>query len=140
MGFGFSPFAPGTVGTLLGIPAALAINSLPPWCAALILAAIIPVSAILCGKAAENGDAEDPGWIVLDEIVGYCHAAAFLQPNPTALATAFLLFRLFDILKPPPIGWIDRNIRGGWGIVLDDAAAGVSARLCLLILSCFWRF
>jgi len=140
LGLGYSPYAPGTVGTFLGIPAAMALNILPPELGAAAMAAFIFVSVAVCGKAAENAQAKDPGWIVLDEVVGFCIASLFLQPSVPSFAAAFLLFRLFDILKPPPVGWFDRNIPGGWGIVLDDVAAGALARLSLFAVGLFLGF
>jgi phosphatidylglycerophosphatase A len=72
----------------------------------------------------------DPGWFVLDETAGVWLAAALVGPTWTSIGLAFLLFRIFDIWKPPPVRTLER-VGGGWGIVLDDLAAGVYALLLL---------
>lgn len=132
LGAGRSPVAPGTVGTLVGVPLAWAVSGLSGLTVALLLLASLPLAAWICGRAAElEGDAKDPGWIVLDEIVGYMVATAWVEPSVAAYGAAFLLFRLFDIVKPFPVGWLDRRLSGGWGILLDDVAAGLMARVVL---------
>ena len=134
LGAGHCPRAPGTAGTLLAIPLAWALASLPALSQLLLLALALPAAARVCGRAAEADGGDDPGWIVLDEIVGFCFASALLAPTVVSMALAFVLFRLFDILKPPPIRWIERHFPGGWGILLDDVAAGVCARATLEVL------
>lgn len=128
------PFAPGTVGTLTAIPFALLFTRLPPAATAAVILASLPLGAYLCGRAAREEGSEDPGWIVFDEMVGFWIAAAWLPADPFHYGAAFFLFRLFDILKPPPARWLERNAPGGWGILLDDVAAGLMARLVLLAL------
>jgi phosphatidylglycerophosphatase A len=71
--------------------------------------------------------------VVFDEMVGYWFAVAFVPPGWAALGVGVVLFRLFDILKPPPVRWLDQNVGGGWGILLDDVAAGIYARCALAI-------
>jgi len=134
LGAGYCPRAPGTAGTLLAIPIAWALANLPALPQLLLLAVAVPTAAVVCGRAAEADGRDDPGWIVLDEIVGFCFASALLAPTAVSMALAFVLFRLFDILKPPPIRWIERHFPGGWGILLDDVAAGLYARGVLEML------
>ena len=81
----------------------------------------------VCGRAAARLQIKDPGCIVWDEIIGMLIACCFVPLEPIWLLLAFGLFRLFDILKPWPIGWLDRNLEGGLGIMLDDVAAGLVA-------------
>lgn len=122
------------MGTLVGIPFALALASLPCWLGALLVGVSIFFGAWACDVAAATTGDKDPGWIVLDEMVGFWVATLWLAPSLWSYIVAFGLFRLFDILKPPPVGWLDRNVTGGWGILLDDVAAGVMARLVLLMM------
>lgn len=131
-GSGYAPVASGTFGTLAAMPFAWLLSRLSPplWAVAVVLS--IPLAIYVCGKAA--GDEPDPGWVVLDEFVGFFAATLWLPPEPLPWVAAFFLFRLFDILKPPPAGWCDRSLDGGLGIVLDDVAAGVYTRLALWLL------
>ncbi len=133
-GAGLSPFAPGTAGTLVAMPFAWALSWLPVRIHLAVLALCLPLAAFVCGRAAQEGGEEDPSWVVLDEIVGYWIAVAFVPSRFPAYLAGFLLFRVFDILKPPPAGWVDRNMPGGWGILLDDVLAGLYTRLSLSIL------
>jgi len=131
LGAGRCPAAPGTAGTLAAVPLAWGLARLPGVLPVFVLIIALPVVALVCGRAARGDELKDPGWIVLDEIVGYCFAVVLLPPTPTVLALGFALFRLFDIVKPPPVGWLDRGLSGGWGMLLDDVAAGLMARIVL---------
>jgi len=73
----------------------------------------------------------DPGSIVIDEMAGILIAGAGLPFNALHAVAVFVLFRLFDILKPFPVGWLDRRLKGGIGIVMDDLAAGILANLVI---------
>ena len=131
-GSGYFPVAPGTAGTLAALPLAWLLSRLSLPLALVIVALLIPVAALICDAAVSGSAESDPGWVVLDEIVGFQVAALSLKPTLLNYFIAFFLFRLFDILKPPPVNWIDGSGRGGWSIVLDDVAAGVYARVALL--------
>ena len=131
-GLGRSPIAPGTAGTLAAVPFALLWAQLPAMGVVAVLLVSVPLGAVVCGRAeAADPGGHDPGWIVFDEMVGFWFAVAWLPTGWPSYIAAFVLFRLFDILKPPPAGWIDRTLPGGWGILLDDVVAGVYARLGL---------
>ena len=135
-GIGFVPKAPGTFGSLLGIPVALAIGRLPGvWWQAVALAAVAAIGVPICTAAIRRlGGSHDPGCIVLDEIVGMA-ASLFLfdATRPLVVVAAFLLFRLFDIVKPTPAREVER-LPLGWGVMADDLVAAVYANLSLRIL------
>jgi phosphatidylglycerophosphatase A len=122
------------VGTVVGVPLALALSLLPSWLRFGALAVSLPLGAVVCGRAAAGAGETDPGWVVLDEIIGYCVAVAGAPVTVSAYGVGFLLFRLFDIVKPPPVGWIDRGVPGGWGILLDDVCAGLYTAAALALL------
>jgi len=124
-GTGLAPKAPGTFGTLVGIPFVYLITQLTwQWqLIALILATIIGI--FLCQYTAKAMGEHDHPSIVWDEIVGYGFAMFALPFEAIWLIAAFLLFRLFDIWKPGPIGWSDKKLTGGTGIMMDDVLAGI---------------
>lgn len=146
LGSGLSPVAPGTLGTLVGVPLFLLLSllSLPAYAA--VVAMLFVFGCWVCGESARLLGVHDHGGIVLDEIVGYLVAAAPLlcfAPQPplvvaAVMLVAFLLFRLVDILKPWPIRALDRSLRGGFGIMFDDLAAGVAAALPLWAVLKWW--
>lgn len=131
--------APGTtVGSLTGVALFALARCLWPsglvWVALAGLAALCPVAVWACGTEARRRGVADPGPVVADEVVGQWVALAILvvatgqRPGFPDLAASFLLFRLFDIVKPWPIRRLER-LPGGWGIVADDLAAGLAAGL-----------
>ena len=132
-GTGLSPIAPGTVGTVLALPIAYALTQMP-LTAAIAAAAIFALGGIwICGESARRLGCHDHPGIVWDEIAAFAALALALPPGPVWLGLGFLLFRLFDIVKPWPIRELDHRLRGGLGIMLDDLAAaccaGISARV-----------
>lgn len=133
-GAGLSPVAPGTAGSLVGVLFYLAMAglALPLYLALVLVLAIIGVW--VCGRAGRALAVSDHPSIVWDEIVGLLIAMAATPPSWQALVTGFALFRLFDILKPWPVGSIDRRVKGGLGVMLDDVMAGLYALACLQIL------
>ena len=143
---GYSPFAPGTVGTLWGIPVALGITLIAPpssismglYTAMAIQAAVIIVltiiAIIVASGAAKVLNAKDPGLIVCDEVAGFCVAAFMVELTLINIILVFILFRIFDILKPLPVCLIDKKVEGGLGIVLDDIAAGIYANIAAHII------
>lgn len=130
-GSGLLPRAPGTFGTLMAVPFWWLLQGLSPgWYLALVILAAL-AGCYLCGAAAEKLDVHDHGGIVWDEIVGYW-LTMFMAPAGWGWALyGFVLFRLFDIAKPQPIRWVDSQVRGGVGIMLDDILAAVYATLLL---------
>jgi phosphatidylglycerophosphatase A len=130
-GSGYLPKAPGTWGTLVGLLLwwPLAGLSMAAYLAAVAVLFIVGVAS--AGAAEKILDRGDPGVVVIDEIVGVLIALAAVPLHPVAALAGFALFRLFDIAKPFPVGWLDRHLHGGLGIMLDDVAAGLYALLVL---------
>lgn len=134
-GTGLIRVAPGTFGTLVGIPLFLALIWLPWQVFAAATVFLFLLGCWVCGVSARLLKVEDYGGIVFDEIVGYLVACVALLPSmggpqwhlAIGMSAAFVLFRLFDILKPWPIRWFDRNLHGGFGIMFDDVLAGAAA-------------
>jgi len=131
LGSGLAPRAPGTFGTLAALLPwlFLAQLALPVYLAVVFVAGVVGIW--LCGEAARRMQRDDPGSIVWDEWVGLWIALAGLPFAWEWALAGFVLFRLFDILKPWPVGWLDRRLHGGLGIMLDDIAAGLMAAACL---------
>lgn len=130
-GSGYLPKAPGTWGSAVGLLLwwPLARLSLTAYLA--VVALLFVVGVWSAGAAEKILDRGDPGVVVIDEIVGVLIALAGTSLHPTTAIVGFALFRLFDITKPFPVGWVDRHLHGGLGIMLDDVAAGLYALLVL---------
>ncbi|MDP2391816.1 MAG: phosphatidylglycerophosphatase A [Methylococcaceae bacterium] len=127
-GSGLAKKAPGTFGTLAAVPLYLALvqaQSLMVYSVVTLL--VILVGVWICGQAAEKLGEHDFGGIVWDEIAGFLVTMCLVPFTWQAVALGFILFRVFDIVKPWPIRWIDRQVHGGLGIMLDDVLAGVFA-------------
>ena len=137
-GSGLSPFAPGTMGTLVAVPFIFALKALgtPGFWLALVLLFLLGV--YLCGRVSQKLGVHDHGGIVWDEMVGYWLSAAFVPLQWYWLLGAFLLFRFFDILKPWPIRQLDRKVSGGFGIMIDDVVAALFTVIVLAVVQGFW--
>ena len=136
-GSGLVPLAPGTAGTVAAIPVFLLLQPLAlTYYLALVLLLFVAGVAICAHTAQRLGVHDHPG-IVWDEIVGYLVTMAFAPAGWQWVAAGFVLFRLFDIVKPWPINWCDRKLQGGLGIMLDDLLAGVFAAAVLQVLVYF---
>ena len=133
-GTGLAKKAPGTVGTLVGIPFYLLLTplSIEMYLAVVLLLFVVGIG--LCDRASHFLGVPDHGGIVWDEIVGYLVTMTFAPCTWYWLLAGFVLFRFFDILKPWPISWLDREIHGGLGIMLDDLLAGIFAGLALWLI------
>jgi len=140
-GCGLAPVAPGTMGSLGAIPLAAAIHwSFGP--ATLAVCAIILFFAgwgITAAHLHGVGDGEDPQWIVVDEVAGQWLALAAVPLHPLSYPLAFGLFRIFDIVKPWPVSWADRQVGGALGIMLDDLLAGLYAAVVASLLLLAFR-
>lgn len=128
---GFFPFAPATFATAVFLAAYWGIPGgawMAHWAVLLVTAIVsIPVST-----AVEKTRGKDPGCVVIDEVVGIQIVLVGAHPTMTGVAAAFLLFRIFDVWKPAPVDQL-QSLPGGWGIVADDAMAGVYTRVVLLL-------
>ena len=133
-GVGFCPGAPGTVGTAAAIPLFVVLSLLPH---AIYLAILLVIALLACwvaGRAEKILDDKDSSVIVIDEVVGYLVAMALIPASWASVLVGFIVFRLFDIIKPPPIRFLEKSIPGGYGVVLDDAVAGVYAHVVVRIV------
>jgi len=128
---GYLPKAPGTWGSAVGVALWFGLRNLALTHYLAVVAALFVIGTACAGSAEKIVDQGDPGLVVIDEIVGQLIALTAAPAHPIAVAAAFLLFRLFDIVKPFPAGWLDRHIHGGIGIMLDDVVAGIYALLVL---------
>jgi len=134
---GYLPKAPGTWGSALGVVVWFGLRGLR-LNQYLAVIGILFILGIICAGAAEKiVDRADPGLVVIDEIVGQLIALIAAPLNPLAVGAAFILFRIFDILKPFPVNWLDQHLHGGLGIMLDDVMAGCYA---LIVLQLGYRF
>lgn len=133
-GSGVAPVAPGTFGTLAAVPCYLLLSLLPLPFYLVVLVLAFGVGIYLCDKTARDLGVHDHSGIVWDEFVGYWLTMVAAPGGWQWLLVGFVLFRLFDIVKPFPINWLDRHVKGGLGIMLDDALAGLFAWLCLQLL------
>ena len=133
-GSGLSPFAPGTVGTLVAIPFTFLLKSLGTTGFWIALVLLFLLGVKLCTHVSQKLGVHDHGGIVWDEMVGYWLAVAFVPLDWQWLLAAFLLFRFFDIFKPWPIRQIDKKISGGFGIMVDDVVAGLFTLILLAVL------
>ena len=127
LGSGTAPKAPGTFGTLAAIPLWLLFADLPILSYIAVIVVTSLVGIWLCGQTSKDLGVHDHGGIVWDEFVGLWITYIALPEGWVWVLFGFLLFRLFDIWKPWPIGWADRKVNGGLGIMLDDILAGFMA-------------
>jgi len=138
LGAGYSPVAPGTCGTAVTIPLAYALAPLPIWQYGIVVAAIIAIGIWAAERADRAWGTHDTGRIVIDEVAGYLVTMTLVdRGHLVPLLVGFVVFRLLDIVKPPPIRWLDENLPGGFGVVIDDVAAGVLGMVTMLALDRF---
>lgn len=133
-GAGLVRFAPGTAGTLAAWPVGwLLAASLPPAAMLALVAALFLLGVWCCGVTGERMGVADHGAMVWDEMVAFLLILAILPRELPWQAAGFVAFRLFDIAKPPPIGWLERRLRGGFGVMFDDVVAAGCALLVLAL-------
>ncbi len=128
------PFAPGTFGTAAGLILCYLISGIHIFYAIIGLLLFIAFSVKIAHEAEQILDKKDPGPIVIDEIAGILVTLVGIEFTLTSAIAGFFIFRFFDILKPFPIGYIEKNLEGGKGVVFDDIAAGVIGNLVLRII------
>ncbi len=134
-GVGFSPIVPGTMGTLVAIPIYYFLSSIlfsPIY--ELTLFAFFFFSIWIAGRAEIYWEKKDDRRIVIDEIMGFLVTMLWIPKTPFFIVAGFILFRLFDILKPFPIRRLER-VKSGFGVVLDDVLAGVYTNIVLQIVN-----
>jgi phosphatidylglycerophosphatase A len=135
LGSGYAPVAPGTAGSLVALILGGGLLLLSP--AFLAVAALLATVGGWWSVRTLRLD-DDPGWVVVDEFAGQWIAMlALARPSPAGLAAAFVLFRLFDITKPGPVGWADRH-HSAAGVMADDIIAGAIAAGLLWTVRFFW--
>ncbi len=130
-GTGYSPIASGTVGTVAAIPLYLIIGNLPILPYLLLLVPLTLFSCWVSGRAEAIFNEKDSGKIVIDEVVGYLVTMTGAPFSLLSIVLGFFLFRFFDIVKIFPASTIDRQMKNGFGVVLDDVVAGIYA--CVLL-------
>lgn len=135
---GFLPYAPGTFGSALGIILFYLICPLPAAIYLLSLITFFFLAVWLAYQAENIFKLKDSPKIVIDEIVGCLVSLSFVFPTFLNIMGGFLFFRLFDIIKPPPINLVHNRLPGGWAVVLDDVVAGLFANILLQILNNWW--
>ena len=129
-GLGRAPWAPGTWASLAAVLVGAGLLAVSPW--ALAVAAVAAALGGVWAIGAAGAGAEDPGWVVIDEVAGqWITLLALPHPAPLWLLAAFLLFRVLDIAKPGPIGWADRR-HDPVGVMGDDVIAGAIGAALLL--------
>lgn len=128
---GFSPVAPGTFGSLAALPLCGCISLLGVKTALIVVLALVVLSTWIAHAAEKIEAQKDPKQVVVDEICGMVVTLFALPFTPVFVLGGFALFRVFDILKPFPIRWVDKKVPGGLGIVLDDIIAGLLANVLL---------
>ncbi len=134
---GYAPVAPGTFGSVLALPLLVWLGSagMPAGVVVVLVVASGLVAMPICGRAGRVYGLVDSPRIVLDEVCGMLVAGALLPPTARTLAFVFVAFRFFDIVKPFPVGWFDRNVKNGVGVVADDLVAGIYAQLVVRMLA-----
>ncbi|MBJ7554630.1 phosphatidylglycerophosphatase A [Marinomonas spartinae] len=138
LGSGAAPKAPGTFGTAAAIiPFFFIWQYLSDSQYLLMLVATSLLGVFLCHKTAKDLGVHDHSGIVWDEFVGFWITMWLAPTGWQYIAVGFVLFRLFDILKPWPISWFDKNVHGGFGIMIDDILAGVAAFAVMQLLGHF---
>jgi len=130
---------PGTVGTIAAIPIYIILAGFHPWIYAGIVVASLVLGVLACDWVARDMADKDPAAIVWDEFVGLWIALFMLPDGWHWLLAGFLLFRFFDILKPWPVSFLDRELQGGLGIMMDDVAAGLYSLLVLQLTAYLMR-
>ncbi|HTS55861.1 MAG TPA: phosphatidylglycerophosphatase A [Burkholderiales bacterium] len=133
-GVGLAPVAPGTFGTLLALPIFWLLSLRLDAAGMLIVLGFLYVGGVwVCDRTGRDLGVEDHKAIVWDEVVAFLVVLFFTPAAPMWQALAFLLFRLFDILKPGPIRYVELRFRGGFGVMVDDLVAAFATLVCLAL-------
>ncbi len=131
---GYWPVGPGTLGTLIALPLIWLAGSWPLFLQIAFAAALFAMGVWASAKAIKILKKDDAPQIVVDEVAGFFVAMIGVPVTGYWLVCGFCLFRLFDIFKPFPISYLDEKVKGGWGVMLDDLAAGLLAGLVMQLM------
>jgi len=137
-GVGYSPIAPGTMGTLLSIPIYLFLSQIPSPLYELTLLTFFFLASWISEQAQKYWATRDDQRIVIDEMMGFLITMLWIPRTIFFISMGLILFRFFDILKPFPIRRLEKRWKGGFGVVLDDVAAGVYVNIILQIISYYF--
>lgn len=128
---GYFPIAPGTVGSAVGLVVFALLRTWAPPSADVVAVVVTLLAGVWASGVMERVlQRTDPGPVVIDEVLGMLLTLLFLPVNVTGAFAGFVLFRIFDVVKPFPANRAER-LHGGWGIMLDDGIAGIYAHLVL---------
>ena len=131
---GYIPIAPGTVGSIIGLLVFWLIKDYASFTIEMFVAAALFFAGVWASTIVEQVlEHHDPGVVIVDEVVGMLVALMLLPPTITVMFLAFLLFRVFDIIKPYPARWCEQLSRG-WGIMMDDVVAGLYVNVLIHII------
>ncbi|HEU4922337.1 MAG TPA: phosphatidylglycerophosphatase A [Burkholderiales bacterium] len=133
-GAGLSPFAPGTAGSALGWVIGWALAEVNPWVFFLVVIVLFLVGFWACEITGRHLGVADHGGMVWDEVVAFLLVLAVVPRELAWQAAAFVLFRFFDIAKPPPIRQLERRYGGGFGVMFDDVVAAAYTLLALAVV------
>jgi len=136
-GAGYAPFAPGTAGSLVGLLLFWPLSRLPFPGQVGATVALFLVGTLAATHVAARLGLEDPGIVVVDEVVGQWVSLLLLPLTPVTVVLGFLLFRVLDVVKPWPARDLER-LPGGWGIMADDLMAGIYANLLVRVGLLVW--
>lgn len=134
-GLGYVPKASGTWGTLAAIPLVFGLNQWGPMEYLLGCISLVIVGVVTSGLYCASSKLSDPKEVIIDEVAGYLIAMTWLPLHFGYFLGTFLVFRVLDILKPPPISFFDRHVKGGVGIMADDIVAGILTNILFQWLS-----
>ena len=133
-GVGYSPIAPGTLGTLVAVPIYYFLSENPSPLYEITLVGFFFLSVWISENAERYFGKKDDQRIVIDEIIGFLITMLWIPKTIPFIIIGFFLFRFFDILKPFPVRHLEKGLKGGYGVVLDDVLAGVYANIILHVL------
>lgn len=136
-GSGYSPFAPGTAGSAVGLLLFWPLSRLPLPLQIAATVAVLVLGVAASTRVARRVGLEDPGIVVVDEVVGQWITLVSLPLTPLTAAAGFFLFRVMDVVKPWPARQLE-HLRAGYGIMADDVMAGLYAQLALRVLLLVW--
>ncbi|MCL4558202.1 MAG: phosphatidylglycerophosphatase A [Deltaproteobacteria bacterium] len=132
---GYVPLAPGTFGSIVGAALYWAASMcLGVYQSLALFGVMLLAGTYAAGRAEKILGEQDSSRIVIDEVVGMYGTMLFIRPDLTGLLIGFLCFRAFDIVKPYPASYVDRNVHGGLGVMLDDVIAGIFANVTTHVL------